>query len=118
MLGEVFKKANPDIQNPVTLRRLIVDPIEPENWMSMQADVKGDIYEGLLARSAAESPKGAGQSFTPRELIKAIVDRARSTAADTVGTPPRVAPGDPSSLPTTTWSITRGETSTRTRRST
>ncbi len=53
---------------------LIVDLIEPEKWMSMQADVKGDIYEGLLSKSAAESPKGAGQYFTPRELIKAIVD--------------------------------------------
>ena len=45
----------------------------------MQADVKGDIYEGLLAKSAAESPKGAGQYFTPRELIKAIVDCIRPT---------------------------------------
>ncbi len=87
MLGEVFKKAKPEIQNPVTLRRLIVDLIEPEKWMSMQADVKGDIYEGLLSKSAAESPKGAGQYFTPRELIKAIVDCARPTAADTLCDP-------------------------------
>ncbi len=87
MLGEVFKKAKPEIQNPVTLRRLIVDLIEPEKWMSMQADVKGDIYEGLLSKSAAESPKGAGQYFTPRELIKAIVDCVRPTAADTIGDP-------------------------------
>jgi type I restriction enzyme M protein len=74
MLGEIFKKARQEIQNPATLKRLIVDLIEPEKWMSMEADVKGDIYEGLLAKSAAESPKGAGQYFTPRELIKAIVD--------------------------------------------
>jgi type I restriction enzyme M protein len=74
MLGEIFKKAKPDIQNPATLKRLIVDLIEPEQWTSMEADVKGDIYEGLLSKSAAESPKGAGQYFTPRELIKAIVD--------------------------------------------
>src|SRR5271166_5920533 len=87
MLGEVFKKAKPEIQNPVTLRRLIVDLIEPEKWMSMQADVKGDIYEGLLSKSAAESPKGAGQYFTPRELIKAIVDCVRPTAADTLCDP-------------------------------
>ena len=52
MLGAIFKKAKPEIQNPVTLRRLIVDLIEPEKWMSVQADVKGDIYEGLLAKSA------------------------------------------------------------------
>ena len=87
MLGEVFKKSKPEIQNPVTLRRLIVDLIEPEKWMSMQADVKGDIYEGLLSKSAAESPKGAGQYFTPRELIKAVVDCVQPTAADTVSDP-------------------------------
>src|SRR5205823_11162597 len=84
MLGAVFKKARPDIQKPATLRRLIVDLIEPVKWSSLDADVKGDIYEGLLARSAEESPKGAGQYFTPRPLIQGIVDCVRPTAADTV----------------------------------
>ncbi|MFM9963468.1 MAG: N-6 DNA methylase [Planctomycetaceae bacterium] len=87
MLGEIFKKARPDIQNPATLRRLIVDLIEPVKWSSMEADVKGDIYEGLLAKSAEESPKGAGQYFTPRQLIKAIVDCVEPTADDTVCDP-------------------------------
>ena len=87
MLGEVFKRARQEIQNPATLRRLIVDLIEPEDWMSMHADVKGDIYEGLLARSAQESPKGAGQYFTPRELIKAIVDVMQPRPEDTVCDP-------------------------------
>lgn len=87
MLGEIFKKARQDIQNPATLKRLIVDLIEPERWVSMEADVKGDIYEGLLARSAAESPKGAGQYFTPRELIKGVVDVMRPGPDDTVCDP-------------------------------
>ena len=87
MLGEIFKKARPDIQNPATLRRLIVDLIDPVRWSSMQADVKGDIYEGLLAKSAEESPKGAGQYFTPRELIKALVDCVRPGPDDTVCDP-------------------------------
>src|SRR5262245_4076147 len=87
MLGEIFKKARPEIQNPAILRRLIVDLIDKENWSSMQADVKGDIYEGLLARSAEESPKGAGQYFTPRELIKAIVDVMQPGPDDTVCDP-------------------------------
>ena len=87
MLGEVFKRARPEIQNPATLKRLIVDLIDPEPWMTMEADVKGDIYEGLLARSAAESPKGAGQYFTPRELIKAIVDVMQPGPDDTVCDP-------------------------------
>ncbi|WP_295392626.1 class I SAM-dependent DNA methyltransferase [uncultured Thiodictyon sp.] len=87
MLGEIFKKARPDIQNPATLKRLIVDLIEPENWLSMDADIKGDIYEGLLSRSAEESPKGAGQYFTPRAVIKAIVDVMQPAPEDTVCDP-------------------------------
>jgi type I restriction enzyme M protein len=53
--GEIFKKARPDIQNPATLPRLIVDLIEPVKWFSMQAAVKGDIYEGLLARDGSKA---------------------------------------------------------------
>jgi type I restriction enzyme M protein len=87
MLGEIFKKARPDIQNPATLRRLVVDLIEPVKWSSMDADVKGDIYEGLLAKSAEESPKGAGQYFTPRQLIKAIIDCVQPGPDDTVCDP-------------------------------
>ncbi|MEX0653495.1 MAG: class I SAM-dependent DNA methyltransferase [Phycisphaeraceae bacterium] len=87
MLGEIFKKARQEIQNPATLKRLIVDLIGAEQWLPMDADVKGDIYEGLLARSAAESPKGAGQYFTPRPLIQAIVDVMRPGPDDTVCDP-------------------------------
>ncbi|HEV2295268.1 MAG TPA: class I SAM-dependent DNA methyltransferase [Tepidisphaeraceae bacterium] len=87
MLGEIFKKARMEIQNPATLKRLIIDLIDAEQWTSMNTDVKGDVYEGLLARSAAESPKGAGQYFTPRPLIQGIVDVMRPTPADTVCDP-------------------------------
>ena len=87
MLGQIFLKARPDIQNPALLYRLIRNLIEPETWTSLEADVKGDIYEGLLAKSAEESPKGAGQYFTPRPLIQAIVDCVRPTASDTVCDP-------------------------------
>ena len=65
MLGEIFKKARQEIQNPATLKKLIVDLIDTENWSSMEADVKGDICEGLLAKSAAESPKGPGNTSRP-----------------------------------------------------
>ena len=87
MLGEIFKKARQEIQNPATLKRLITELIGAEQWSSMEADVKGDIYEGLLAKSAAESPKGAGQYFTPRELIKAVVDVMQPQPEDTVCDP-------------------------------
>jgi len=87
MLGEIFKKAKSEIQNPAILRRLIVELLGSENWSSMEADVKGDIYEGLLAKSAAESPKGAGQYFTPRALIQAIVDCVQPSPDDAVCDP-------------------------------
>jgi len=74
MPGEIFTRAKAEIQNPAIPRRLIAELIDKEIWSAMEADVKGDTYEGLLARSAEESPKGAGQYFTPRELIKGIVD--------------------------------------------
>ena len=63
----------------------MIDPARIE--ADRQADVKGDIYEGLLAKSAAESPKGAGQYFTPRELIKAIVDVMQPGPDDTLCDP-------------------------------
>jgi len=76
-LGVVFKKAQNKIQDPAKLRRLIVDLIGAENWMSLGADVKGDAYEGLLAKNAEDVKTGAGQYFTPRVLIAAIVEVMR-----------------------------------------
>jgi len=87
MLGQVFQKARADIQNPALLRRLIDSLIASETWTSLEADVKGDVYEGLLSKSAEESPKGAGQYFTPRPLIQGIVDCVRPTPEDTVCDP-------------------------------
>jgi type I restriction enzyme M protein len=74
MLGVVFRKAQNRIQDPAKLERLIKDLIGNEEWMSLQADVKGDAYEGLLEKNAADTKSGAGQYFTPRALIAAIVD--------------------------------------------
>ena len=74
MLGVVFRKAQNRIQDPAKLERLIKDLIGNEEWMSLQADVKGDAYEGLIEKNAADTKSGAGQYFTPRALISAIVD--------------------------------------------
>jgi type I restriction enzyme M protein len=73
-LGLIFRKAQNRIQDPAKLRRLIVDLIEPEQWTGIDADVKGDAYEGLLEKNAADTKSGAGQYFTPRPLINAMVD--------------------------------------------
>src|SRR3989475_5910847 len=73
-LGVIFRKAQNRIQDPAKLRRLVVDLIGQESWTAMDADVKGDAYEGLLAKNAEDVKTGAGQYFTPRPLIRAIVD--------------------------------------------
>jgi type I restriction enzyme M protein len=78
-LGIIFRKAQNRIQDPAKLRRLIVDLIDRESWMTMDADVKGDAYEGLLQKNAEDTKSGAGQYFTPRPLIRAIVEVMRPT---------------------------------------
>ena len=74
MLGVVFRKAQNRIQDPAKLERLIKDLIGGQDWMMLGADVKGDAYEGLLEKNAADTKSGAGQYFTPRALISAMVD--------------------------------------------
>jgi type I restriction enzyme M protein len=72
LVGAIFQKAQNKIQEPAKLQRLI-DLIDEEQWLGLPVDVKGAIYEGLLERNAAEVKSGAGQYFTPRPLIDAIV---------------------------------------------
>ena len=74
MLGLIFGKAQNKIQDPAKLRQLIVELIGKETWLSLSADVKGDAYEGLLERNAQDTKSGAGQYFTPRAIIDAIID--------------------------------------------
>ncbi len=74
MLGTIFRKAQNKIQDPAKLKRLIADLINREAWSIVEADVKGDLYEGLLQKNAEDVKSGAGQYFTPRPLIQAIVE--------------------------------------------
>ena len=87
MLGVIFRKAQNRIQDPAKLRRLIVDLIGGEQWSAMSADVKGDAYEGLLERNAQDTKSGAGQYFTPRPLIEAIVECVRPEPGERVCDP-------------------------------
>lgn len=87
MLGVIFRKAQNKIQDPAKLKRLIVDLIGQENWSATGVDIKGDAYEGLLAKGAEDQKSGAGQYFTPRALISAMVDVVQPTSKDTVHDP-------------------------------
>jgi len=83
-LGVIFRKAQNKIQDPAKLKRLIVDLIDKEQWSSAGVDVKGDAYEELLERSAEDVKSGAGQYFTPRALIRAMVDCVEPGPDDTI----------------------------------
>jgi len=87
LLGVIFRKAQNKIQDPAKLRRLVVDLIDREQWITLDADVKGDAYEGLLEKNAEDVKGGAGQYFTPRPLIKAIVDVMRPAPEMTICDP-------------------------------
>src|SRR6266850_6572975 len=83
MLGVIFRKAQNKVQDPAKLKRLISDLIDQAQWSSLDADVKGDAYEGLLEKNAQDVKTGAGQYFTPRSLIRAVVDVVRPEAGMT-----------------------------------
>ena len=86
MLGSIFTKAQNKIQDPAKLYRLI-DMIDETQWVTLGADVKGDIYEGLLERNAEDTKSGAGQYFTPRALIRAMVECIRPEPGKTIADP-------------------------------
>src|SRR5680860_1871600 len=86
-LGTIFRKARNRIQDPAKLKRLIVDLIDKENWSATGTDIKGDAYEALLSKGAEDIKSGAGQYFTPRPLIQAMVDCIQPSVSDTVVDP-------------------------------
>ncbi len=86
MLGVIFRKSQNRIQDPAKLKRLL-HLIDDETWIGMDIDVKGDIYEGLLQKNAEDTKSGAGQYFTPRALIKAMVEVMRPEPEQTICDP-------------------------------
>ncbi|QGG89032.1 N-6 DNA methylase [Agrobacterium sp. MA01] len=86
MLGQIFTKAQNKIQDPAKLYRLI-DMVDDVQWVTMGADVKGDIYEGLLEKNAEDTKSGAGQYFTPRALIRAMVECVQPEPGKTIADP-------------------------------
>jgi len=76
LVGLIFTKPQSKINDPAKLQ-LLMRMIDSEEWSSLDVDVKGEVYEGLLARNADDVRGGAGQYFTPRPVIRAIVDVMR-----------------------------------------
>lgn len=72
LIGVIFRKSQNKIHDPAKLRRLI-KLIDDESWLGLELDVKSETYEGLLQKNAEDVKSGAGQYFTPRSLIRAMV---------------------------------------------
>src|SRR5207247_11400852 len=87
MHGVILRQAQNKIRDRAKLPRLIVDLINKAQWSSLSGDVKGDAYAGLWQKSAEDVKGGAGQYFTPRPLIAAIVDAVAPQPGQTICDP-------------------------------
>ncbi len=86
MLGAIFSKSQNKIQDPAKLHKLII-MLDEISWVTLGSDIKGKIYEGLLEKNAEDIKSGAGQYFTPRALIRAIVETVRPEVKKTIADP-------------------------------
>lgn len=86
LIGTIYTKAQNKIDKPVYLKKVIT-LIDEENWLSMDGDVKGAIYESILEKNGQDKKSGAGQYFTPRPLINTIVEVTRPQIGETVCDP-------------------------------
>lgn len=86
LIGSIFIKAQNKIEQPVLLKRVIA-LIDAEEWLSMEGDLKGAIYEGILEKNGQDKKSGAGQYFTPRALINTMVDVVKPRIGETVADP-------------------------------
>ncbi len=86
MLGAIFFKAENKIPDPAKLAR-IIKMINEDNWISLDADAKGDLYEGLLQKNAEDTKSGAGQYFTPRPLIDTMLACVQPEPMKTIADP-------------------------------
>ncbi len=86
LIGTIFTKAQNKIDKSAYLGN-VINMINEQQWLVMEADVKGAIYEGILEKNGQDKKSGAGQYFTPRPLIKAMVDCVRPQIGETVADP-------------------------------
>lgn len=86
LIGTIYTKAQNKIDKPVYLKK-VINMIDEEQWLIMDGDVKGAIYEGILEKNGQDKKSGAGQYFTPRPLIQAMVDCVNPQIGETVCDP-------------------------------
>lgn len=86
IIGTIFTRATNKIDKPVMLAK-VIEMVSSEQWYMMEGDFKGAIYEGILEKNGQDKKSGAGQYFTPRALIQAIVEVVNPKIDETVADP-------------------------------
>ncbi len=86
IVQEIFANSSTFIKKPVTLSTLVTE-IDGLNWYDAKKEGLGDLYEGLLEKNANEKKSGAGQYFTPRPLIDAMVQVMKPSSDDIIQDP-------------------------------
>ncbi len=86
LISAIYVDAQTSLREPRHLEQL-VKSIDSIDWFSAKKDGLGDLYEGLLEKNASETKSGAGQYFTPRPLIDAIVQCIKPQAGETIQDP-------------------------------
>ena len=79
----IYSNANTVIRSSLVLHSL-VNKIDKLNWYEVKNEGLGDMYEGLLEINAQEVKSGAGQYFTPRVLINAMVELMKPALGDVI----------------------------------
>ena len=86
LIGTIFTRATNKIDRPVMLAK-VIEMVSEENWYMMEGDFKGAVYESILEKNGQDKKSGAGQYFTPRALIQAIVEVVNPKITETVADP-------------------------------
>lgn len=82
----IYADANTSLRQPRNLAKLVTE-IDQLDWYSAREEGLGDLYEGLLEKNANETKSGAGQYFTPRVLIEAMVTLMDPEPGETISDP-------------------------------
>lgn len=86
LIGTIFTQAQNKITQPVYLKK-VISMIAEQQWLTMEGDVKGAIYENVLEEVGQDTKSGTGEYFTPRALISAMVDVTRPQITEKVCDP-------------------------------
>ena len=82
----IYVNAHTNIDEPKNLEKIVND-IDRLDWYSAREEGLGNLYEGLLEKNANEKKSGAGQYFTPRPLINAMVQLVQPRLEERCGDP-------------------------------